>query len=527
MNRSTLFLGAAVVLAACADDPTSPNGDPPVSGPIPSARTHLVAAQQGRTARGFEDEILRLENRVPGMGGMFRDSDGNIVVYLQDVTQRGAAMRELQSAAGTLKADRTFRAQLQAGRNVSFRKGEHTFSQLVEWQSAVLRSVARLPGLTAVDADESLNRVRVTLADGTPRADVDAAIAALNLPPGAVAVDFGPRLEFLDIRARYRPTGGGIQISNAENELCTMGFNVAVLFYFESGYLTASHCNEGGIGVGNTGGTIYQNTIGASNQAGTVTLNPAWNRTDPECGGMTCTWADVMFVRTTASLFEKRVAHPTFVGVNSAPGSTTLASWWTRVEKAWFLPYVGLSVDKVGRTTGWTRGTVASTCSANVVAGLVILCSDLVTGARSDYGDSGSPVFYPEVAPDPLYALGILYAGIVNCTDNCAFSFTSWSAIESHLSRYFDYTPRFGSVDISGPLDIRANEECTWSASSSLEQPQYEWSVNGVIEGFGPTFRRSFLHGRYGLSVRVWNYHGAEASDAVLVKVSNFNPSVC
>ena len=55
------------------------------------------------------------------------------------------------------------------------------------------------------------------------------------------------------------------------------------------------------------------------------------------------------------------------------------------------------SVDKVGRTTGWTRGTVSNTCVDTGVQGstIVLLCQTFVTSSNVivQGGDSGSPVF--------------------------------------------------------------------------------------------------------------------------------------
>ena len=53
-------------------------------------------------------------------------------------------------------------------------------------------------------------------------------------------------------------------------------------------------------------------------------------------------------------------------------------------------------LDKVGRTTGWTRGRVIATCAHVPASGSneVSLWQDMVAG-HSAGGDSGSPVFQP------------------------------------------------------------------------------------------------------------------------------------
>jgi hypothetical protein len=107
--------------------------------------------------------------------------------------------------------------------------------------------------------------------------------------------------------------------------------------------------------------------------------------------------------------------------------------------------YTGLPAYKVGRTTGSTQGTVASTCNDALVDSLyMVLCSDRVDGAGVGTGDSGAGVF----TANPVTAMGILFAfGIWNvwdvaddsyiCTSNCYYYFSNWSQVQTHLSRYF------------------------------------------------------------------------------------------
>ena len=54
----------------------------------------------------------------------------------------------------------------------------------------------------------------------------------------------------------------------------------------------------------------------------------------------------------------------------------------------------GQTVNKVGRTTGWTQGKVTNTCVNTGVSGtnIVLLCQNFVD-AGVGAGDSGSPVF--------------------------------------------------------------------------------------------------------------------------------------
>jgi hypothetical protein len=72
---------------------------------------------------------------------------------------------------------------------------------------------------------------------------------------------------------------------------------------------------------------------------------------------------------------------------------------------------VGSELNKVGRTTGWTRGPVTLTCVDVLQSGsrFVELCQTFV-GAGVAGGDSGSPVFAEEGGGNVTLA-GILWGG--------------------------------------------------------------------------------------------------------------------
>jgi hypothetical protein len=85
---------------------------------------------------------------------------------------------------------------------------------------------------------------------------------------------------------------------------------------------------------------------------------------------------------------------------------------------------VGATVNKVGRTTGWTQGNITNTCVNTGVQGtkLVQLCQTFVS-AGVGAGDSGSDVFEITSSTDVKLA-GILWggsaAGICSCSARSA-----------------------------------------------------------------------------------------------------------
>ena len=444
-----LVLGTATfALAACQGDenaPVRPSEAPSLSV---AAAAQVSAAVQGRRSRGFEDELLRMEARIPGFGGMFRDpGTGNAVVHLRATANRASAMAQLRQIAPGLNVAPPFRDLIGSDGATEIRDAEYSFSELVAWTLAVARQ-PRSPDVLSIDADERLNRVRISVPNDAARARVEAILARAGVPLAAVVLENRPPGRLLaTVQQRVRATAGGLQIQNADSSTCTLGFNVIVEFYSEKGFLTASHCDKGSNGLGTTGDTIYQHAKPtATNRVGSVYLNPAWNSTDPSCGGVAlCTDADAMFVRgfadTTSANWQQRIARTgTNYPTNNGNGSLTIDAFWTNLSKVPFV-YVGEIVSKVGRSTGGTKGTVGATCEYPTYDSYAFLCVSRVDGASQGNGDSGAPVY------DLPYAVGILFAGggtsygagpIFRCTAGCWYHFSEWYSIETHLSRYFD-----------------------------------------------------------------------------------------
>jgi hypothetical protein len=123
-----------------------------------------------------------------------------------------------------------------------------------------------------------------------------------------------------------------------------------------------------------------------------------------------------------------RLTGLTTIAPDSTPNVGDVSTWWTNVNlgigpTSW---WVGIPVDKVGRTTGWSRGKLGYTCvdeTFNVPGSLAlthtILCNDIIVPDTlsggvvnvpySGGGDSGGPVFISNNnAFTELKALGIM-----------------------------------------------------------------------------------------------------------------------
>jgi hypothetical protein len=126
----------AILAAACTDSTTPyPQSPEAVRLTAQISQAERDAATQGRTARGFEDDLLRLEARVPGLGGLYADSSGEFVMFLKDtsILARARAIEEFRTAPSIVLAPE-HRSRLDAGGPVHTRLAQFAFSDLVAWQ---------------------------------------------------------------------------------------------------------------------------------------------------------------------------------------------------------------------------------------------------------------------------------------------------------------------------------------------------------------------------------------------------------
>jgi hypothetical protein len=131
-NGAFLFVAIALFPSACTDNqpPTAPTS---VAGGVRATPQYqLFAAASGGWKRGTEDDILRLENFLPGLGGIYVEGK-NIVVLMPATASREEVLAKLALGAVTLNLDPTTRGQMVRGENIVLRPSHYAFSQLVAW----------------------------------------------------------------------------------------------------------------------------------------------------------------------------------------------------------------------------------------------------------------------------------------------------------------------------------------------------------------------------------------------------------
>lgn len=80
------------------------------------------------------------------------------------------------------------------------------------------------------------------------------------------------------------------------------------------------------------------------------------------------------------------------------------------------------------------------------------------------------------------------------------------------------------TATIYGPFAIKPSAQCTWNFGTTVESPNIEWSVNGVVVGTGETLYYS-SNSPFVLQLSLWNpSNGTGASDSHSVDVSSGHP---
>lgn len=393
MNHTRSF-GAALValsLAACEQ------ADVPVGVQPEQPQADVSQAQWTP-----DDEFARAARTdVPGFAGFYLEADGTPVVRMARAGGQEAARRYLAPHIAQARSGR----RAGAARQLVFKQADYDFAQLHQW-AAELTPLLQREGIYLVDVDEVENRVLLGVGDPMMAAVVRAEAARLGIPEKAVATQVQGKPETrATVRDRFTTTVGGIQIAFS-SYVCTLGFNARRVSNGANVYVTNSHCT--GTQNANDGIAIFQHTNAAGNQIG----NEVADRANYACvtGVASCRRADAAYISNngTRTVGQGGIARTAWA--TGGPGSLTVSGEYDIVARyAGTLP-VGTYLDKTGRTSGSTYGTITNSC---VTIG-TLRCQD-ISSVWSEGGDSGSPVFYylggSGAAENDVQLVGVMWGG--------------------------------------------------------------------------------------------------------------------
>ena len=401
---------ATAALGSCSDDSTLSSA-PSVPSTAPDLA--LAGAQQDLT-----DDPVALARVVPGFGGFFVDEQGTPTIYLTNPGRRAAA----EQALGPW-----FRERSRAAAALRVLPARFAWSDLERWYAQASPEALAVPGAVFADADEAGNRVHIGVEHAAAASRVRSVLARLGIPAAAAAVEIvAPIHQVATLRGVSRPVVAGVQI-NFPGFLCSIGFNATRQTV--RGFVTASHCTSTQGGVEST---PYWQPLQSTRPVSiaTETVDPGYKTTLAGCpNGRRCRRSDAAFAKyvngTTNTL--GRIAR---TGSTSS-SDLTIVGGWTVTSNATSSSFtVGETVNKVGRTTGWSQGKVTATCATVNVSGSTVtqICQTIVN-AKVGAGDSGSDVF--KVTSGTNVKLdGVLWGG---STDGLSFVFSPFANITGEL----------------------------------------------------------------------------------------------
>jgi hypothetical protein len=414
-HRPLLALVLAALVSACVDfQPSAPEVDRAASSaPVAAARR-----------LGADAEFERIARAVPGFGGMYYDGSGRLNVFIT-----GASSRSAQGILNALgEVTEALRAQ---GRiapladDIIVLEGRRDYLELTALHDRVFPVLSEL-GAAFLDIDETRNQLVLGVLGGTSTAGLQARVQSLGVPMDAIAFEVTPPIAPLSnhtLRDLQDPIGGGLQIGFEDSQyvyLCTLGFNVlrGAALRDSNHFFTNSHCT---LDMGSVTGVEYWMPFSPGLGAG-GTFVGVEVEDPPFVPGICiapwlCRWSDAAMVRLQEGIPTDvgAIYRTTSFGTGASPGSIEIdaAQRTFRIadEQPW--PLVGEIVNKMGRTSGWTRGPVTRNC-VSIARSLnppTALACQIIVAAHSDFGDSGSPVFAPLGSSSSVRLYGILWGG--------------------------------------------------------------------------------------------------------------------
>lgn len=302
----------------------------------------------------------------------------------------------------------------------STKKVTHSFRELQYFRDLLHPIIHRREDIVKSYIDIENNMYSIGVLKGTNRFDYNNAIETFSIPETSISIfETGMVLkqtsfslpfdneEFVasncsnkTVQDHYRPLKGGFQIENG-NGKCTFGFNI--MLDFEPMWVTNSHCTDQMLYTGQT--QFYQNIVSSFNLIGTEfrdfagyfmpndhfrysdaalikkqpNVNSQFGSIISSCEGGNVNWG--------------QNGGMTVGGVNSSMVTDDFQIVNDNMDVLTNMP-----INKIGRTSGWTRGLVINPCStiSNIEGtppSFSLKCQ-IVSDLYANSGDSGSPVFY-------------------------------------------------------------------------------------------------------------------------------------
>ena len=356
-----------------------------------------------KSPQTLDDLFAAVARQVPEFGGLFLSSDDQTLqVYLTDTSKE-----KVEAVKKAIVGD--FGTTVMPKGGIRVLQGQYVFLQLKEWYDRMLGPIFSTGGVTFADIDEAKNRLRIGIDKREVTTRVIEQLGKLRIPREAVVMDViglivpskpagGDRPASITLQNKLRPTQGGYQIikNDGYGGACTLCFNA--LRGNDSGFVTSAWCTNN---VWQPDGMSFFQA-GPFDVVGAETVDPLGflSPTYPCQKYQRCRWSAGAFVKYDPGITSAQgvIARTTGLTTTATP-ILTVASTKFGIAAAPSQPYlVGLSLNKVGRMTGWTNGQITSTCATwSFAPNNLLLCQYTVSNMQiatiAHFTDSGAPVF--------------------------------------------------------------------------------------------------------------------------------------
>ena len=296
--------------------------------------------------------------------------------------------------------------------------------------------VMGLPGTVFADNDERIGKLVIGVENMNAVRGVETALQRLGVSESDYVVELTQPIQFAATLQNARFTSGvaGMQVHFSQY-VCSVGASVD--HAAGSGFIINSHCTAT---QGGTEGTLYYQPSKTSYPTAIAIEadDPAYFKGGVCPRGKKCRYSDASralyqngYTGSRGTIAKTTALTPNTGNLNvDATSSYTI----TAQDNSGALNLVGTVVNKVGRTTGWTRGTITRTCTNTAVSGSTVyqLCQSFVSdpagGTVVSGGDSGSGVWVDTGTGVTL--VGLLWGG---SSDNKTFIFSPLKQVQQEL----------------------------------------------------------------------------------------------
>jgi hypothetical protein len=409
-------------LAACRAESALASSDSAIAS---VSRTSIPAVAY----ETHDDVLSKIARQAPAFGGVSFDEAGNAKVFVTDlnaIEDVSLAVRALLE--GRTKDDNSSRPLKASAVPVVAVLGEFDWETSRGWRDRLREEVFKNPRVSFLDADEGRNKVTVGVETSSDISLIQRLARSLGAPDNLLnfVVEAKP-VARATLSSAYSARIGGTEIGIANTTLrCTLGLIASWNWVGNRTLLTNSHCTFSSFQNQST--PISQG--GNSVVFGTEVYDPGLFQGYGGCpSGQWCRMSDLAVVdisdNTAAS--DYGIA---FTGLTNSPCTNSSCSGQITIKGKVAVTGTahavqGQTLNKTGRSTGWTRGTVTNTCADTPTDSLnyapaggfitpLFLCQ-IHTTIWSEGGDSGSPVCqrFTDVAGAPGEAVvyGLMWGG--------------------------------------------------------------------------------------------------------------------